>query len=47
MSPERFDEEHLSRWKVTYCIDGMLEHAVMHPIRHRVQLEALLGRGRG
>ena len=30
-----------SRWNVDYCIDAMLEHAVMHPIRHRFQLEAL------
>lgn len=34
--------EHVSRWKVRYCIDAMLEHAVMHPIRHRFQLECLL-----
>lgn len=31
-----------SRWKVPYSIDGMLEHAVMHPIRHALQLEELL-----
>lgn len=35
--------EHASRWKVLYCVDAMLEHAVMHPIRHRYQLEQLLG----
>jgi uncharacterized damage-inducible protein DinB len=40
----RFGEEHESRWKVRYCIDAMLEHAVMHPIRHRFQLEELLAR---
>jgi hypothetical protein len=28
-----------SRWGVLYCIDAMLEHAVMHPIRHRSQLQ--------
>lgn len=28
-----------SRWGVDYCIDAMLEHAVMHPLRHRRQLE--------
>ena len=28
-----------SSWGVTYCIDAMLEHAVMHPIRHALQLE--------
>jgi len=47
VAPERFDEEHKARWKVTYCVDSMLEHAVMHPIRHRVQLEALMGRSIG
>jgi uncharacterized damage-inducible protein DinB len=31
-----------SRWKTPYCIDAMLEHAVMHPIRHTHQLERLL-----
>ena len=34
--------EARSRWGVTYCVDGMLEHAVMHPLRHRFQLEELL-----
>ena len=32
-----------SRWGVAYCIDAMLEHAVMHPIRHAFQLRELLG----
>ena len=36
--------EYRSRWKTLYSIDAMLEHAVMHPIRHRFQLESLLGR---
>ncbi len=27
-----------SSWGVPYCIDAMLEHAVMHPIRHTYQL---------
>lgn len=35
-------EEYLSNWGVRYCIDAMLEHAVMHPILHRVQLQELL-----
>lgn len=33
-----------SRWGVDYCIDAMLEHAVMHPIRHGFQLMNLLVR---
>lgn len=31
-----------SRWGVEYCIDAMLEHAVMHPIRHEFQLKTLM-----
>jgi len=34
--------EYPSRWKTRYCIDAMLEHAVMHPIRHAFQLEELM-----
>jgi hypothetical protein len=34
--------EYPSRWKPRYCIDSMLEHAVMHPIRHTFQLNELL-----
>jgi uncharacterized damage-inducible protein DinB len=36
------DKTYTSRWKVDYCIDAMLEHAVMHPIRHEFQLSNLL-----
>jgi uncharacterized damage-inducible protein DinB len=35
---------HESWWGVPYCIDAMLEHAVMHPIRHAYQLETLLAK---
>ena len=31
-----------SRWGTPYCVDAMLEHAVMHAIRHRLQLERIL-----
>ena len=31
-----------SRWQTGYCIDSMLEHAVMHPMRHAFQLDQLL-----
>jgi hypothetical protein len=31
--------EYPSQWKARYCIDAMLEHAVMHPIRNAFQLE--------
>ena len=32
-----------ARWGVEYCIDAMMEHAVMHPIRHEFQLKNLMG----
>lgn len=34
--------EYPSRWQTRYCIDSMLEHAVMHSIRHAFQLDELL-----
>ncbi len=33
---------HASRWGPPYCLDAMLEHAVMHPIRHSQQLRRLM-----
>jgi hypothetical protein len=46
VSEERFHRpSYPSRWKVDYCIDAMLEHAVMHPIRHSFQLEKLMRSG--
>ena len=35
---------YTSRWGTDYCIDAMLEHAVMHPIRHEFQLKTLMGK---
>jgi hypothetical protein len=35
--------EHAARWGTHYCVDAMLEHAVMHPLRHEWQLEKLCG----
>ncbi|RPJ80006.1 MAG: hypothetical protein EHM13_12745 [Acidobacteria bacterium] len=32
-----------SRWGIDYNIEQMLEHAVVHPMRHRIQLERLMG----
>ena len=34
--------EYPSEWRTSYCIDSMLEHAVVHPIRHAFQLDELL-----
>jgi hypothetical protein len=40
---ERFYKpEFTAPWKSDYCIDAMLEHAVMHPIRHDFQLRELM-----
>jgi hypothetical protein len=38
--------EYKSRWGTLYCIDAMLEHAVMHPIRHGFQLQNLMNQGK-
>jgi len=34
---------YTSRWGEPYNIEQMLEHAVVHPMRHRIQLEKILG----
>lgn len=36
------NEVYKSNWGVDYCIEAMLEHAVMHPLRHEFQLKELL-----
>jgi len=36
-------EVHTSRWGEPYNVEQMLEHAVVHPMRHRIQLERLMG----
>ena len=43
VEPELFEDKvYKSNWGVEYCIDAMLEHAVMHPIRHEYQLKNLI-----
>ena len=42
---ERFEEVHPSNWGTPYSVDAMLEHAVVHPMRHAFQLEELMGEG--
>lgn len=37
-----FKETYAAPWGIPYCLDAMLEHAVMHPVKHRFQLEELL-----
>lgn len=36
-----------SRWGIYYCLDAMLEHAVVHPIRHEFQLRNLMENQKG
>lgn len=33
---------HTSRWGAPMTVEAMLEHAVAHPMRHRLQLEELI-----
>lgn len=37
-----YEPDHPAPWGPRYCIDAMLEHAMLHPLRHRFQLEELL-----
>ncbi len=34
--------QYLSRWGEPHTLEQMLEHAVVHPMRHRIQLERIL-----
>jgi len=36
------DKQYKSRWGEMFDIEQMLEHAVVHPMRHRAQLEKLM-----
>ena len=40
--PELMQGTYKSRWGQDYNIEQMLEHAVVHPMRHRIQLERLM-----
>lgn len=42
LTEEVSERAFTSRWGSPYTIDAMLEHAVMHPIRHALQLETLM-----
>lgn len=39
---KRFEAIHKTRWGEDMSCEGMLEHAVMHPLRHRFQLEEMM-----
>src|SRR5260221_2398968 len=36
---------HRARWGDLMSVENLLEHAVVHPMRHRIQLERLLEAG--
>jgi hypothetical protein len=38
----RFNAVFPTRWGIDMCLESMLEHAVLHPARHRFQLEELM-----
>ena len=42
---ERLREVYPTRWGVDLVVEAMLEHAVVHPMRHTLQLEALMTPG--
>ncbi|MDT3696207.1 MAG: hypothetical protein ROY99_07415 [Ignavibacterium sp.] len=43
VEPELFEDKvYKSNWGVDFCIESMLEHAVMHPIRHEFQLNKFI-----
>lgn len=42
LAPERYGEVYKAWGDMPMCIEAMLEHAVMHPIRHSFQLNNLL-----
>jgi len=35
-------KQYLSRWGEPHTVEQMLEHAVVHPMRHRIQLERII-----
>jgi uncharacterized damage-inducible protein DinB len=38
---------HRTRWGDLMSVEMLLEHAVVHPMRHRIQLERILAGGKG
>ena len=37
---------HRTRWGELMSVENLLEHAVVHPMRHRIQLERMLEEGK-
>jgi uncharacterized damage-inducible protein DinB len=43
VSTEEFEPQlHRTRWGDLMSVENLLEHAVVHPMRHRIQLERML-----
>jgi uncharacterized damage-inducible protein DinB len=42
VAEESLQAIHKTRWGDDMSLEGMLEHAVVHPLRHRFQLEELM-----
>jgi hypothetical protein len=40
--PQIAPKQYLTRWGDLLTVESMLEHAVVHPMRHRIQLERIL-----
>ena len=38
-----YEPQYRTRWGSTLPVEALLEHAVVHPMRHRLQLEELMG----
>jgi uncharacterized damage-inducible protein DinB len=38
-------QSHKTRWGELMSVENLLEHAVVHPMRHRIQLERILEGG--
>jgi hypothetical protein len=37
-----FDTVYTTRWSIDYPVEALLEHAVVHPMRHRLQVLELM-----
>lgn len=45
--PEELEQQvHRTRWGELMSVEMLLEHAVVHPMRHRIQLERILAEPR-
>lgn len=46
VTPEELEPQvHRTRWGALLSVEHLLEHAVVHPMRHRIQLERILDGG--